>query len=600
MPSIRAPLRSEGILPSQDWFAKMLLPKVLLPKAQPEIRRSMPMRLTLLIQAIALCVLAQFGHAQAHSPPNVILILVDDMGWSDVGAFGGEIETPNIDRLAAGGLRFTQFHTTAKCFPSRAALLTGRYPEQVGMDESPTGVIRNSVTIAQALGAAGYRTLMVGKHHGDDHPLDLGFERYAGLRGGASNHFNPGVVARPGEPEPARKTYMAPDGRWWCFDRQCVQGYVPEHKDFHTTDAYTDRALDLLAEYAQEASPFFLYLAYQAPHDPLQAWPADIERYLERYEAGYAAIADARYRRMLMAGLIDGRYPRSTPTFRDWGKLTPSERKEEARRMAVYAAMIDQIDQNLGRLIAYLERSGELGRTLILFTSDNGASAEFVPSETGEGEVGEQHPIGSVGRWATLGRDWANVANTPFRYYKNYAFEGGVAAPLIVHWPDGIREPGRVVSANAHLIDLLPTLLSVTGAGDVGAASLLAESPRLEGIDLSAYFQSSDPIQRAQPVFQRWGLGRSVRTDRWKLLSQAAAREGGLQRFLRWRAEQAAASGPLKPPTLPPVEHGDWQLYDMRVDRTETNDVAKLHPEVVAQLAAAYDGWLKRVKPDSE
>ena len=268
--------------------------------------------------------------------------------------------------------------------------------------------------------------------------------------------------------------------------------------------------------------------------------------------------------------------------------------------MAVYAAMIDQIDRNLGRLIAYLERSGELNKTLILFTSDNGASAEFVPSETGEGEIGEQHPIGSVGRWATLGGDWANVANTPFRYYKNYAFEGGAAAPLILHWPDGIRNPGRVVSANAHLIDLFPTLVSATGASQVGAAGLLADTPPVEGIDLSAYMQSSEPIQRTQPVFQRWGLGRSVRTDRWKLLSQATARESGLQRFLRWRAEQAAASGPLKPPTPPPAEHGDWQLYDMSVDRTETTDVSASHPEVVDQLAAAYDGWLKRVKPDSE
>ena len=352
------------------------------------------MRLASLIAAIALCVWSQFGQGQVPGPPNVILVLVDDMGWSDVGAFGGEIETPHIDRLAAGGLRFTQFHTTAKCFPSRAALLTGRYPEQVGMDESPTGVIRDSITIAQALSAAGYRTLMVGKHHGGDHPLDLGFERYAGLRGGASNHFNPGVAARPGEPEPARKTYMAPEGRWWCFDRQCVQGYAPQRKDFHTTDAYTDWALDLLTEHARDPSPFFLYLAYQAPHDPLQAWPADIERYLERYEAGYAAVADARYRRMLEIGLIDARYPRSTPTYRDWTSLALDERREQARRMAVYAAMIDHVDRSLGRLIAHLERSGKLDQTLILFTSDNGASAEFVAQGVPAFEESREQGVG--------------------------------------------------------------------------------------------------------------------------------------------------------------------------------------------------------------
>ena len=557
------------------------------------------MKLTSLIPAVALCVWFQLSHGAVHGRPNVIMVLVDDMGWSDVGAFGGEIETPHIDRLAAGGLRFTEFHTTAKCFPSRAALLTGRYPEQVGMAESPTGVIRNSVTIAQALRAAGYRTLMVGKHHGGDHPMDLGFDRYTGLRGGASNHFNPGVAARPGEPEPARKTYMAPEGRWWCFDRRCVQGYAPKRKDFHTTDAYTDRALELLADHSGDGSPFFLYLAYQAPHDPLQAWPADIERYLDRYKAGYAAVADARYRRMRGSGLIDGRYPRSTPTFRDWAKLTPSQQEEEARRMAVYAAMIDQLDQSLGRLIAALERTGELDQTLILFTSDNGASAEFVPAATGRGEIGEQHPIGSVGRWATLGADWANVSNTPFRYYKNHAFDGGAATPLIAHWPNGIREPGRVVSANAHLIDLLPTVLSVTGASEDGAARLLSGSPPLEGIDLSAYFQSSDPIRREHPVFQRWGLGRSVRTDRWKLLSQATPKESGLQRFLRWRAEQGTNAGAAQPPSPPPVEHDAWQLYDMNVDRTETTDVSKRHPQVVARLASAYDQWLKRVRADN-
>ena len=243
---------------------------------------------------------------------------------------------------------------------------------------------------------------------------------------------------------------------------------------------------------------------------------------------------------------------------------------------------------------------GKLDQTLILFTSDNGASAEFVPAATGEGEIGEQHPIGSVGRWATLGADWANVSNTPFRHYKNHPFEGGAASPLIAHWPDGIREPGRVVSANAHLIDLFPTLLSVTGAGDAGAAAACRKPAAGRHRPQRVYFQSSDPIERTQPVFQRWGLGRSVRTDRWKLLSQATARESSLQLFLRWRAQQAAGSEPSKPPALPPVEHGAWQLYDMSVDRTETIDVSAHHPEVVAQLASAYEEWLRRVKPDSE
>jgi len=311
--------------------------------------------------ALAIC-----GCAEPQSParPNVLLVLVDDLGFSDVGAFGGEIATPTLDRLAAGGIRFTQFHNTSKCFPSRAALLTGLYPEQVDMDESASSRIGAGVTFAEALGAAGYATFMVGKHHGLDNPYDRGFDRYAGLRDGASNHFNPGLSARPGEPPPARKEAMKPDGRWWCFDADCLQGWQPDSADFYTTDFYTDTALGSLAEAREGGTPFLLYLAYQAPHDPLQAWPADIARYEDRYRAGYAAIADARYRRLLESGLLGERYPRSEPVYRDWEQLDPAEQADQARRMAVYAAMIDRLDQGLGRIVAYLEKTGELHDTL--------------------------------------------------------------------------------------------------------------------------------------------------------------------------------------------------------------------------------------------
>ena len=526
-----------------------------------------------LILALVLCVLAQCVTAQDRDPPNVLLIVVDDMGWSDLGAFGGEIETPNLDRLALGGLRFTQFHTTAKCFPSRAALLTGRYPEQVGMAESPIGVIRDSATIASALRSKGYRTFMVGKHHGSDNPLDLGFDRYVGLRDGASNHFNPGIKARAGEPEPARKKLKAPQGRWWCFDRDCVQGYTPEQRDFYTTDAYTDWALEFLQSPSEDGVPFFLYLAYQAPHDPLQAWSSDIERYLKRYAVGYAAIAETRYQRMRKIGLIDSRFPRSAPTYRDWDQLAAEERREETARMAVYAAMTDRIDQNIGRLMAQLQRTGEFDRTLILFTSDNGASAELVFDETGEREIGAEHAIGTVGRWASLGEDWANVSNTPFRYFKNFSFEGGTASPLILHWPDGVVDPGRVIADNTNLMDIFPTLLSVAFAESPEDELIGADHREFEGVDLSAHLSSSDPLARAHPVFQRWQLGRSVRTARWKLVSYA---EPG----------QTA-------------EQGVWQLYDMTVDLTETTDAARLHPEVVAELAGTYDEWRERVKTES-
>lgn len=513
---------------------------------------------------------AAIGNADDNRP-NILLILVDDMGWSDMGAFGGEIDTPQLEELAENGLRFTQFHTTSKCFPSRGALLTGLYAEQVGMDESPFSRIERGVTIAEALGPAGYRTYMVGKHHATDNPVDRGFDHYVGLRDGASNHFNPGLTARPGEPPPARKQGRAKDGRWFCFDRDCVQGYTPDSPDYYSTDFYTDRAIEFVDDALAAPKPFFLYIAYQAPHDPLHAWPSDIEKYANRYRDGFEPVAEARYARMRASGLIDDAFPRSPPAFTDWQAMSDGQRADASRRMAVYAAMSDRLDQNLSRLIGRLEQAGELDNTLILFTSDNGASAELVYEIDSDQEIGAEYPIGTVGRWASLGVDWANVSNTPFRYYKNYPHGGGSVSPLIVHWPDAVAEPGRIVHAHTHLIDLFPTLIAVAGADYPSADPEGDPAPALEGVDLSPYFTSSKAIERSVPIFQRWQRGRSVRTGRWKLLSYA---DHG----------QAA-------------ESGEWELYDMASDKTETTNVAAANPEVVARLAAAYDAWLARVKP---
>lgn len=494
------------------------------------------------------------------------------MGWSDIGAFGGEIETPILDQLAANGLRFTQFHTTSKCFPSRAALLTGLYPQQVGLDESPSAQIYSGVTIAEALGPAGYRTFMVGKHHATDNPADRGFDRYVGLRDGASNHFNPGIVARPGEPPPARKLSKGKEGRWYCFDKDCVRGYMPDDPDYYTTDFYTSQAISFLEETADSSEPFFLYVAYQAPHDPLHAWPADIDKYRNRYTDGYARVADARYRRMRESGLIDETFPRSSPTFGDWDSMTEAEHADASLRMAVYAAMTDRIDQNLRQLIDYLKDSGDFDNTLIVFTSDNGASDELVFGVGSDTEIGAEHPVGTVGRWASLRENWANVSNTPFRLYKNHSHEGGSASPLIMHWPDAIANPGRVITANANLIDILPTLLAVADAQYPELDHKGSPAPALEGMNLTPYLSSPQVLERDGPVFQRWQRGRSVRAERWKLLSYAE--EG-----------QTA-------------EDGEWELYDMATDRTETTNVAAKHPDLVEEMAADYDAWLARVKPD--
>ncbi|MEY3000558.1 MAG: hypothetical protein RL648_772, partial [Verrucomicrobiota bacterium] len=277
-----------------------------------------------------------FLQAAASDLPNIVLILADDMGWSDLGCYGGEVQTPNIDRLAAEGIRFTQAYNTSKCFPSRAALLTGLYAQQCGYAETFTRPLRHAMTLGEVLQAAGYKTYWSGKHHGVDNPEERGFDRYYGLRDGASNHFNPGE-RRVGEPEPAKKAGRPP--RVWQMDGRTLTPYTPDDPAFYTTDAFTDKALEWLEKHPVKDQPFFLYLAYTAPHDPLMAWPADIARYAGRYDGGYAAIREARLERQVAMGLVDKATPIPEPSHRNWDQLSVAQRLEEARRMEVYAAM---------------------------------------------------------------------------------------------------------------------------------------------------------------------------------------------------------------------------------------------------------------------
>ncbi len=486
--------------------------------------------------------------------PNVLLILADDMGWSDPGCFGGEIATPNLDRLAGDGLRFTRFHNTAKCFPSRACLLTGLYAQQVNMDREP-GEFRNCTTLAQVLRKAGYRTLMSGKHHGTQNPLDLGFDRYYGLRDGCCNYFNPGR-RRPGKGEPARKR----DDRFWCIEDQILSPYTPEEQDFYTTDAFTDRALAYLAEDQHGDQPFFLYLAYTAPHDPLMAWPEDTARYLGRYRQGFAAVREARYRRQRADGLIDDRFSLSPATFGDWNVLDKAARDAADQTMAVYAAMIDRMDRNIGRVVRALEERGELENTLIIFASDNGSSSEMV---TGGANIPGSGPIGSLTRWTSLGGDWANVSNTPFRYFKNYSHEGGICTPLIVHWPALLNRRGQVSHRIGHFIDVMPTLLEACGAEypeEVDGRPI----PPPEGESFVEVLKDIDRDvegERFGDLFWQWSRGRAVYSDGWKAVS--------------WG--------------------GEWQLYNLKVDSTETNDLAASHPDVINDLEARFLAWQRRM-----
>ena len=484
------------------------------------------------------------------SRPNIVIVLADDLGYSDIGAYGSEIETPVLDRLADSGIRFTQMHNTSKCFPSRAVLLTGLYAQQVGMHEQP-GAFRNAVMFGEVLKRVGYRTLFVGKHHSTDNPYNWGFDHYRGLRDGAANYFNPGRQ-RPSDPgPPAQKEWAYP--RTFAFDDSLVAPFTPP-EGYYGTDSWTDWALELLEQYKGEDKPFLLYLAYQAPHDPLQAPEEAILEYEGIYDEGYEAIAQARYRRQREMWLLDHRYPRSEPTHRTWESLGDSARTDQERRMQVYAAMIDRLDSNIGRVVDAIKAMGEWEQTLFIFASDNGASAEVVT--IGEG------PIGSMTRWASLKADWANVANTPFRFFKNDSYEGGTATPFIVHWPEGIPDSvkGTFDHTTTHFIDIMPTLVEITG-GEYPDTYKEEEVPQMEGVSLLPLFKG-ESIQREEPLFFDWQQGSAIRTGNWKL-----------------------------------VRRGDsgWELYDMRTDRTETRNLTQEEPEVAERMEQRWEEWAREV-----
>jgi arylsulfatase len=476
------------------------------------------------------------------------------MGWSDLGCYGSEVQTPHIDKLARQGMRFTQFHNTSKCFPSRACLLTGVYAQQNGYDRSFNQPLRNAVTLGEVLREAGYITLWSGKHHGLENPIYRGFDHYYGLKDGACNHFNPGEQ-RPGEGSPARKG--APGNkrnRAWCIDSMMYAPYTPEATDFYTTDYFTHYAVDWLEQYAGDKRPLFLYMAYTAPHDPLMAWPEDIAKYEGYYNEGYEAVRQKRYARQLEMGLIDDTYQLSESTYPDWESLSDEVQLEEIRKMEVYAAMIDRLDQNIGRLLKTLEETGRRENTLIMFVSDNGASAEMVYIEDDYGE------IGTMTLWSSLGGGWANVSNTPFRYFKNYSYEGGINTPLIANW-QGKIEPGGISRFPGHFMDIMATYVDIAGADYPTDFNGMEITP-MQGTSLLPAF-SGDKASREQALFWEWKEGQAVRDGEWKLV------KNGLE--------------------------SNWDLYNITKDPTETSNLAGEHPEVVKEMDLQFRKWKQEV-----
>ena len=482
--------------------------------------------------------------------PNVLIILTDDMGYSDIGCFGSEIKTPNIDRLAANGMKFSQMYNTAKCYPTRACLLTGVYFQRTDRDFS------NTATLGEVLRPAGYRTLWSGKHHAKFNPVTRGFDRYYGMIGGAENHFNPGSKAIPGQPVPAG----GGGGARWSLDPQEVKDFVPQDPDFYDTDAFTDRALQWLNEYEKEDKPFLLYMAYTAPHWPLQAWPEDIAKYKGVYDGGYEAVRQARYERQINLGLID---PKSSPLpamefggkkakFK-WSELSPDARKQEAMKMEIYAAMVDRVDQNIGRLLKRLEEQGKLDNTLILFLSDNGASTESPKVRN----VDTNAPMGSVASFPSYGQSWATVSDAPLRKWKGASFEGGVCTPLVAHWPAVIKPQSGYNREPAHLIDIMATVIDITGAKYPGESNQ-AEIPPMDGVSLLPAFKGG-AIARPKPLFFQYSKGSAIRDGQWKLVRDSST----------------------------------WELYNMAADRNEMHNLAAEKPELVKQMDEAWLAWWK-------
>lgn len=520
------------------------------------------------------------------SRPNIILIMADDMGFSDAGCYGGEIKTPNLDYLASNGLRFTQFYNTSRCCPTRASLLTGLYNHQAGIGgmTTETGqdgyrghLVESSVTLAEVLKESGYHTGMVGKWHVsntivqedpeeqlnwlnhqasypefsplEQYPVNRGFEKYYGNIWGVVDFFDP---------------FSLVDGT------EAVET-VPEN--YYHTDAINDSTSAYIRAFSQDETPFFLYVAHTAPHWPLHALPEDIEKYANTYTEGWDSIRESRYQRMVQQGLIDSTlYPLTARWENDLAWENNPDRDWDARAMAVHAAMIDRMDQGIGRIIETLRETGELDNTLILFLSDNGASPEDCmrygpgfdrPGQTRDGEeiaypVDKDVMPGPQTTFTSIGERWANVANTPFRYWKMQSFEGGVHTPMIAHWPKGITaEKGSVTDQVGHVMDFMATFVDLAQANYPTQYQDHSITP-LQGMSLAPIFQGERRTGHPTLFNEHMG-GRYVRTADWK---------------------QVALNG-----------ESPWELYRINEDRTETTNVAAEHPEVVAELDSLWQNW---------
>jgi len=508
--------------------------------------------------AILALVTTAFAESSAQDRPNVVVILVDDMGFSDIGCYGSEIPTPNLDALAAGGLRFTQFYNTGRCCPTRATILTGLYAHQTGVghmtgDDGVPGyrgfLNEHCVTIGDVAHSAGYMSTMAGKWHVGSSsesmwPRARGFDRYYGVPEGGGFYMQ----VKKGRTIVLNDDVVA-----------SVENPLPE--GWYSTDAWTEYGLKFIDEAIAADKPFLLYLAHNAPHFPLQADAEDIARFRGKYRDGWDRLSDARHARQIAMGLIDSSWGKAArpDEVAAWDSLSDEDKDRFDHMMAAYAACVSRMDRAIGTLVDGLKARGQFDNTLILFMSDNGGCAESGPKGKTIGD-----PTTADSNWF-CGMSWAWMQDTPFRKFKHYNHEGGIATPLIAHWPQGIADRGAYRRQPAHLIDIMATIADVTGATYPTEHAGHTIQP-MEGTSLRPAFDDR-PLERDALYWEHEGNA-AVRRGNWKLV-----RLGG---------------------------KGAWELYNLETDRTEQHDLSGKRPELAAELAQLWHDWADRcnVSPD--